>query len=286
MLVITLAQIIGSVVLIAIVLPWFLIALAIISVVYWYMAIFYRTSARELKRLGEPTRSPQRTSEFEYISDAILRSSLYSHFSESLAGLSTIRAYGETERFLQENFYRVDVENRCAILHVSLFSWFTKSGSAYWLTVANQRWLGIRLEALGILLTFSVSILVVSARFSISPSLTGLVLSYIITVQQAFGWLVRMAAEVENDMNAVERILHYSHQIEQEAPHQLPDHEPPPEWPSSGQITLDNIVLTYRPGLPAVLKNLSLNIKGGEKIGIVGRSLSDSFGLPSSTELN
>ena len=47
-----LAQIIGSVVLIAIVLPWFLIAMAIISVVYWYMAIFYRTSARELKRLG------------------------------------------------------------------------------------------------------------------------------------------------------------------------------------------------------------------------------------------
>jgi ABC-type multidrug transport system fused ATPase/permease subunit len=103
MLVNTLAQIIGSVVLIAIVLPWFLIAMAIISVVYWYMAIFYRASARELKRLGESTRSSKRTSEFEYISDAILRSSLYSHFSESLAGLSTIRAYGETERFLQEN---------------------------------------------------------------------------------------------------------------------------------------------------------------------------------------
>jgi ABC-type bacteriocin/lantibiotic exporter with double-glycine peptidase domain len=72
-------------------------------------------------------------------------------------------------------------------------------------------------------------------------------------------------------MNSVERILHYSHEVEQEAPHQLPDHKPPPEWPSSGQITLDNIVLNYRPGLPAVLKGLSLNIKGGEKLGIVGR---------------
>jgi len=53
MLVNTLAQITGSVVLVAIVLPWFLIAMSIISVVYWYMAIFYRTSAREIKRLGE-----------------------------------------------------------------------------------------------------------------------------------------------------------------------------------------------------------------------------------------
>ena len=63
----TLAQIIGSVILIAIVLPWFLIAMTIISVVYWYMAIFYRTSARELKRLGESTRSSKRTSESECI---------------------------------------------------------------------------------------------------------------------------------------------------------------------------------------------------------------------------
>ena len=82
---------------------------------------------------------------------------------------------------------------------------------------------------------------------------------------------MRQSAEVENDMNSVERILHYSHQIEQEAPYQLPDRKPPPEWPNSGQITLDNIVLRYRPGLPVVLKNLSLDIKGSEKIGIVGR---------------
>lgn len=82
---------------------------------------------------------------------------------------------------------------------------------------------------------------------------------------------MRQSAEVENDMNSVERILHYSHQIEQEGPHQLPDRKPPPEWPSFGHITLNNIVLRYRPGLPAVLKNLSLDIKGSEKIGIIGR---------------
>ena len=108
----TLAQIIGSVVLISIVLPWFLVAMAIISVAYWYMALFYRTSARELKRLGEPTRSFKQHPKLNTFSDAILRSSLYSHFSESLAGLGTIRAYDETERFLNENIHRMDIENR------------------------------------------------------------------------------------------------------------------------------------------------------------------------------
>ena len=44
--------------------------------------------------------------------DAILRGSLYAHFSESLSGLMTISAYGETDRFKKENAELVDVENR------------------------------------------------------------------------------------------------------------------------------------------------------------------------------
>jgi hypothetical protein len=44
--------------------------------------------------------------------DAILRSSLYSHFAESLAGLATIRAYGEEERFQLDNENRINIENR------------------------------------------------------------------------------------------------------------------------------------------------------------------------------
>lgn len=99
--------------------------------------------------------------------DAILRSSLYGHFSESLSGLATIRAYDEVGRFREENRKRMDIENR-----------------AYWLTVTNQRWLGIRLDILGTVLTFCVAILAVAARFTLSPSQIGVALSYILLVQQ------------------------------------------------------------------------------------------------------
>ncbi|KZT73163.1 hypothetical protein DAEQUDRAFT_808686 [Daedalea quercina L-15889] len=238
MLVATLANILGAIILIGIVIPWFLIAVAAILVCYVWAAFFYRASARELKRL-----------------DAILRSSLYSHFSESLSGLATIRAYGETQRFLEENQKRVDIENR-----------------AYWLTVTNQRWLGIRLDFLGILLTFVVAILSVASRYTISPSQMGVVLSYIISVQQAFGWLVRQTAEVENDFNSVERIIYYANELEQESPHRLPDHTPPAPWPPVGAIQFNEIVLKYRPELPAVIKGLSMTIRPGEKVGIVGRT--------------
>ncbi|KAG5645528.1 hypothetical protein DXG03_005803 [Asterophora parasitica] len=232
------SAIMGAIIVIATILPWFLIGVACIIVLYVYSAAFYRASARELKRL-----------------DAVLRSSLYSHFSESLSGLATIRAYGEAERFRSENEQRVDVENR-----------------AYWLTVTNQRWLGIRLDFLGALLTFVVSMLAVGTRFTISPAQTGLVLSYILSVQQGFGWLVRQSAEVENNMNSVERIVHYATAVEQEAPHEIPDTKPPSHWPAEGRVELKDVVLNYRPDLPSVLKGITMTVAGGEKIGIVGRT--------------
>ena len=48
----TLSNILGAVILIAIVLPWFLIAMLVVTIVYVWAAAFYRKSARELKRLG------------------------------------------------------------------------------------------------------------------------------------------------------------------------------------------------------------------------------------------
>ncbi|KAJ8086007.1 hypothetical protein PM082_004826 [Marasmius tenuissimus] len=200
MLAATTSGIVGAIILISIVLPWFLIPVVVIMTIYVYAAYFYRSSAREFKRL-----------------DAILRSSLYAHFSESLSGLSTVRAYGESERFLKENETRIDIENR-----------------AYWLTVTNQRWLGVRLDFLGTLLTFAVALLAVGTRYSISPAQTGLVLSYILSIQQAFGWLVRQFAEVENNMNSVERIVYYAKEVEQEAAHELPESKPKGEWPARG----------------------------------------------------
>ncbi|KAJ7221013.1 ABC transporter [Mycena haematopus] len=234
----TAANIFGGIILIAIILPWFLIAVTCVFTSYFYFAAFYRSSAREIKRL-----------------DAILRSALYTHFSESLSGMATIRAYGVAERFRRDNERLVDTENR-----------------AYWLTVTNQRWLGLRLDFLGSLLTFVVSMLAVGARFSVSPAQTGLVLAYILSIQQGFGWMVRQSAEVENDMNSVERVLHYATEVEQEAANEVLENKPPAPWPANGKIEMKEIVLRYRPGLPAVIKGISMTVQAGEKIGIVGRT--------------
>ena len=118
------------------------IAFFIVGFGYTYFAAFYRASAREMKRLGESASHLKVTHSLILINplDSLLRSLLYSHFSESLTGLPTIRSYGEVERFLKDNKYYIDLEDR-----------------ALYLTVTNQRWMAIRLDFCGAILVCIVS---------------------------------------------------------------------------------------------------------------------------------
>ncbi|KAL2152547.1 hypothetical protein VTH82DRAFT_5731 [Thermothelomyces myriococcoides] len=215
---------------------YFVIALVPLVIVFLFATNYYRASAREIKRI-----------------ESIHRSSLSAKFSEGLSGIACIRAYGLTGRFI--------TDIRKAIDNVD---------SAYFLTYSNQRWLSVRLDLIGNCLVFTTGILVVTSRFSVDPSIGGLVLSYILAVVQMIQFTVRQFAEVENGMNSVERLRYYGTELEQEAP--LKTIEVRKSWPEKGEIIFDNVEMRYRPGLPLVLQGLSMHIQGGERIGIVGRT--------------
>jgi ABC-type multidrug transport system fused ATPase/permease subunit len=71
-------------------------------------------------------------------------------------------------------------------------------------------------------------------------------------------------------MNSTERIHHYGTQLEEEAPLRMGDVRP--TWPEHGEIVFDNVEMRYRDGLPLVLKGLSMHVRAGERIGVVGRT--------------
>jgi ABC-type multidrug transport system fused ATPase/permease subunit len=190
--------------------------------------------AREVKRL-----------------DAILRSHVYTHFAETLTGLTTIRAYRKQAEFSRINESTLDVMNR-----------------ALFVTIITQNWLGVRLDFVGGVLICVVACLVVTSRVSVSPSTSGLVLAYCIQVILTMEQTTRQFAEVENNMNATERIHHYAIAIESEAPSEIPENRPPDSWPQTGELIIRDAVMRYRDDLPTVLNGLSLHIKGGERIGI------------------
>jgi ABC-type multidrug transport system fused ATPase/permease subunit len=185
--------------------------------------------------------------------EAVLRSMVYAKFSEAITGTACIRAYGVENQFRRSIRDSIDVMN-----------------GAYFLTFSNQRWLSVRLDAVSTGLVFVTGVLVVTSRFNVSPSISGLVLSYILSIAQMLQFTVRQLAEVENNMNATERLHYYGTELEEEAPLHLT--EVSASWPEKGRITFTNTEMRYRAELPLVLKGLSMDVQGGERIGIVGRT--------------
>ena len=214
--------------------PLALFVLVPAGFVYFRVQKLFRLSSREIKRLESISRSP-----------------VYAHFSESLAGATTIRAFGAEERFTLESVQRFEGNQR-----------------AFYTMISLNRWLGTRLEFLGALVVFSAVVFAVLARHQISPGLAGLSVTYALMVTGALNWAVRMVSELESIMNAVERVTHYSTLAEEKWEGQ----PAPAHWPSKGHIKIEDLYFAYRPDLPCVLNGISCEIAPGEKIGVVGRT--------------
>jgi len=82
---------------------------------------------------------------------------------------------------------------------------------------------------------------------------------------------VRQKSELEQDIVSVERLQQYI-DVAQEPPYEINENKPSDSWPSKGQIQFQNVYMRYREGLEHVLRGLSFEIKGGEKVGVIGRT--------------
>ena len=232
----TLGMISAVFILIIVYFHYFAIALGPLFLMFLFSASYYRSSARDVKR-----------------HESVLRSEVFARFSEAVSGTASIRAYGLQDYFLKGIHKSVDQMN-----------------SAYYLTFSNQRWLSVRLDAIGNLLVFTTGILVVTSRFNVPPSISGLVLSYILAIVQMIQFTVRQLAEVENNMVSTERLYYYGTELDEEPPLHLKD--VPESWPNKGKIVFNDVHMCYRNGLPLVLQGLNMTVEGGERIGIVGRT--------------
>jgi ABC-type multidrug transport system fused ATPase/permease subunit len=220
--------------------PAFLIFVLPLGWVYLSYQKYYLRTSRELKRLDSVTRSP-----------------IYAHFQESLGGICTIRAYKQENRFALENEWRMDANLR-----------------AYFPSISANRWLAVRLEFIGsiiILAAAGLAILSVASGSGISAGMVGLAMSYALQITQSLNWIVRQTVEVETNIVSVERVLEYAN-LPSEAPEVIFKRRPAIGWPAQGAVSFKNYSTRYREGLDLVLKDVTLDIKPHEKIGVVGRT--------------
>ncbi|RWS03367.1 ABC transporter-like protein, partial [Dinothrombium tinctorium] len=156
--------------------PLFLIAVVPLGILYYIIQKFYVTTSRQLNRIEATTRSP-----------------VYSHFSETVTGTTSIRAYGAVKPFIEECHSRIDTNH-----------------SAYFAFISANRWLETRLEFLGLIIAFLAAIFAVIFRDTISPGLAGVSISYALTITDNLNLLVRSTSDVETNMVSVERCFEYS----------------------------------------------------------------------------
>uniref|UniRef100_H3CLC0 ATP-binding cassette, sub-family C (CFTR/MRP), member 10 n=1 Tax=Tetraodon nigroviridis TaxID=99883 RepID=H3CLC0_TETNG len=219
-------------------LPWVLLALLPLALFYFRTQDFYRHTSRELKRLCSLTLSP-----------------VYSHFSETLTGLGTIRASGSSARFEEENAKRLDLNQRCQFL-----------------SKAAMQWLDIRLQLIGVTVVSGLAtIAVIQHQFgSVDPGLVGLSLSYSLSITMLLSGLIFNFTQTEMQLVSVERTEEYSTDLPTEPQDQ--NQQLDPAWLTQGWLEFRSVVLVYRDGLPNALDGVSFVVRPGEKVGIVGRT--------------
>lgn len=258
--------------------PGIILLIIPVGLICIFVQEFYRKSQVDLRRL-----------------EALARSPLYSHFGETLDGVVTIRAYNDVDRATHANNSYTDSLNKMT----------------YAASSAN-RWISIRLEALGTIIIFGATCLaIITPPQKISPSLTGLVLSYVMQILGLMTWSVRMFTEAESQMSAIERIVEFSDSpfpqeetgglsalltrlaqkaekskrkfglgashglISKGLTKKLSASMGGPmrgRWPKRGKVVFDKVKMRYRTDLPLALRSVSFTVNPGEHIGIVGRT--------------
>ncbi|XP_037710283.1 ATP-binding cassette sub-family C member Sur [Drosophila subpulchrella] len=196
--------------------PWILVPTLPICGAYYIIQKFYRCSARELQRIENTTNSP-----------------VISHLSETIQGVTTIRAFNQQTRFTEILFKRLEANT-----------------IAYALLSTSHRWLGVSLDYLGGCIVFVATVTAlatasVSCRNhttrhldngasetyavnkgpSPSPSLVGLAINYTLLVPIYLNWVVKLLADMEMYAGSVERIAHYAQGEDPDLERDYPSYE-------------------------------------------------------------
>ena len=221
---------------------------AAISFPVWFVTVyliqkFYLRTSRQLRFLDLEAKSP-----------------LYSQFSEIMAGLITVRAFGWQDQLEKKNRFLLDQSQR-----------------PFYLLYAVQRWLQLILDFLVAAVAVILIVLVVELRGVLSGAFVGISLVNVILFSQNLKLVLQYWTMLETHIGAVSRIKNFSNSTN-------PEPSPPgktilpPNWPAHGAIEFRSVSAGYDRSR-MVLKDVSFSIQSGEKVGICGRTGSGKSSL-------
>lgn len=181
------------------------------------------------------------------------KSPLYSQFAAAISGVTSIRAYGAESKVQRQLQIRADHYTQCATSMYNL-----------------NRWINIRVDVLGAVFSAGLAAFLVFGSTKFDPVLIGFGLNQAVSVSEIILYWVKVANEFEVQCNSIERVNEFL-TIDKE-PAATEQGRPPASWPVSGEIIFDHVSARYFSEGPLVLKDISLRIESGSRVGVIGRT--------------
>lgn len=202
-----------------------------------------------------------RTSRQMRLLDLEMKSPLYTQFSETLAGLSTIRAFCWTEASRLENSKRINTSQR-----------------PYYMLFCIQRWLQVVLDLFAAAMALVLVSLALKIPWATSDGAFGLAMINMVSFNLSLTRIITSWTQLEMSLGAIARLKWFIKSTRNE---NKPDesYEPPSDWPSRGSLEFKNVSASYSDDGVNVIKDVSFSIKTGQKVGICGRSGSGKSSL-------
>ncbi|KAK2021515.1 hypothetical protein LX32DRAFT_631562 [Colletotrichum zoysiae] len=205
----------------------------------YFLQKFYLKTSRQMRHLDLESKSP-----------------LYTHFTETLNGVVTIRAFGWQQGFVKEQLRLLDISQR-----------------PYYLLFCIQRWLAVMLDLFVALIATILVAFAVKSTNTTSGGAIGLSMLSLMGLNSSLSRLISSWTNLETSLGAIARLRDFVRDTPHEDGANAQDLPPVPQgWPSSGAINLKSIDARYKAGDENVLREVSLSIKPGQKVGLCGRT--------------
>ncbi|KAE9375968.1 ABC transporter-like protein [Stipitochalara longipes BDJ] len=220
-------------------------ATPILFVLLYALQSYYLATSRQLRLLDLEAKSP-----------------LFTHFSETLEGLATIRAFGWQDAFKERALRYLDASQRPS-----------------YLLYCVQRWLNVVMN----LIVAAIAVMLVAFALQLDISSAGAVgvgLVSLLGLNENLALLILSWTSLEISLGAVARVRDFEMQTPQE---RTGPPSPPStadlDWPRAGRLELRDVCATYGDSTQLCLRNISLTLPSGGKLAIIGRTGSGKSSL-------
>ncbi|KAF5978301.1 multidrug resistance [Fusarium coicis] len=223
--------------------PYLAVGYPFLMGILYYVQYFYLCSSRQIRLLDLEAKSP-----------------LYTHFTDTIKGVATIRAFGWQQFDIAHSNKLLDTSQRPAYLLAMI-----------------QQWLATLLHF--IVTGTAVLLITLATQLRTNAGLTGASLISLLTFSEALSNLITSYTSLETSLGAVSRLRSFSETVETEnKPGEVI--EPPETWPQSGSIQINKVSASYdspsseqeEAASSLALCDLELDILPGQKVAICGRT--------------